>query len=105
MNPEQVNRFVADHYPDLVAERRHRPDGWSFYYRTVQRGSNPSRIARVVQRRPGAPVMFKPAVSARLAREKKLEIQIKGGAAQVRELLDKELALWQAHYAVELASP
>jgi hypothetical protein len=98
MTPDQIKSFVAENYPGLVPEPRRSPDGWSFYYRTVRRGSNPNRIARVIQRRPGAPVLFKPAVSARLAHRKKLEIQISGGPGQVQELVERELALWHAHF-------
>ena len=69
MTPNQIKKLVDEEHPDLVAERRHSPDGWSFYYHVVQRGANSTRIARVVQRRPGAPVVFKLAVSARLGQE------------------------------------
>jgi hypothetical protein len=98
MSPDQIKVFIEKSYPGIVCERRRSPDGWAFYKGTVQKGSNPTRIARAVQRRPGAPVKFKPAVSARLMKDKGLEVEISGGATQVRELFDRELELWSRHF-------
>lgn len=98
MTPDQIKALVEREYPHLIAERRSNPDGWAFYLNTVQQGSNPTRIARAVQRRPSSPVTFKPAISARLANNKRFEIPITGGASQIRELFDTELALWREHF-------
>jgi hypothetical protein len=96
MDPDQIKTLVEKEYPDLVSKPRHNPNGWSFYHRIVQGGAKSTLIGRVVQRRPGAPVLFKPAVSARSEQNKALEVRITGGAAQVRDLLDHELSLWRA---------
>jgi hypothetical protein len=99
MNPDQIKSFIENNYPEILSERRRNPDGWAFYLGRVQKGSGPTRIARVVQIRPGSPVRFKPALSARVHKSKGLEVEIKGGAAQVRQLMDAELNLWHRHFA------
>lgn len=98
MSPDQIKAFVEKTYPGIVSERRSNPHGWAFYKGNVQRGSNPTRIARATQRRPGGPVSFKPAVSARIRKDKALEVKITGGTAQLRELFDRELGLWSKHF-------
>jgi hypothetical protein len=98
MNPNQIKAFIETNYPGIVSERRRNPDGWAFYKGTVQKGSNPTRIARLLQRRPGAPVKVKPAVSARLQNDNALEIELKGGEAELRVLFNRELALWYQHF-------
>jgi hypothetical protein len=98
MNPNQIKAFIETSYPGIASERRRNPDGCALFQGTVQKGSNPSRIARVLQRRPGAPVNFKSAVSARLQRDKALEIELKGGEAELRMLFDRELARWYQHF-------
>ena len=104
-DPDDVKAVVDFEYPHLVSRRRRGPDGWEFHVRGRQGPSESTRIAQAVQRRPGAPVLLEPAVSARLRGNRKLEPRIVGGADQVRALLDAEIALWEEHFAGRTRPP
>jgi hypothetical protein len=91
-SPDDVKELIAREFPELIPARRHNPDGWSFYIGHT-RGGAPSRIARVVQAGRGRPLNFKPAVSARLSGNKRLEFPVTK-AEQVRELIQAEITLW-----------
>ena len=67
MDPDEIKAFVEVNFPEIKVTRRHRPDGWSFWYGKVRRGSNPTRIARAVEIRHGGPAEVKPAASLRIA--------------------------------------
>jgi hypothetical protein len=97
MNPEQIKHLIELAFLNIVSERRSNPDGWAFYFKKVQRGANPSRIARAVQSSEGNPTFFKLAVSARLDSGSEAVI-IDPTEKQVRELFGRELKLWMEHF-------
>ncbi|MEP0910893.1 hypothetical protein NDI45_08185 [Leptolyngbya sp. GB1-A1] len=97
MTPEEIKNFVEANFTDIVSEQRNNPDGWSFYFKEVRKGTNSSRIARAVQANEGSPTRFKLAVSARLNPNGEAEI-IDPNEQQVRELFEHELELWVEHF-------
>jgi hypothetical protein len=96
MSPNDVKELVEARYPKLVCRRR--ADGWAFYLGDVREGPNSTRIARVSRRGRNAATKLKPVATARLTRQKNLEIEVTGGQAQVQDLLDRELSVWREHF-------
>lgn len=97
MTPAEIEALCEEEYPVLKPARIE--NGCSFFYKTVQRRGQSTRIARVSQRSPRAQTMFKLSVSSRL-HDKEIEVPITEGPAQVRRLLDNELALWEQKFGV-----
>lgn len=95
MSPDSVRDLVMAEFPDLVVEPR--KGGWAFFYRVVRRHAPSTRIARAVRSSGRAPTMFKPAVTARLEMNRDLEVELRHGASEVRELLQRELRLYLQH--------
>ena len=93
LNADQIKQFIESNFSDLKSDRLE--NGWSFFYQTIKRGRNSTRIARVTQR-PNGNVEFKPAVTARKENNKQLRVKINGGKNQIRTLIERELGNWKA---------
>jgi hypothetical protein len=97
MTPNEIKNFIEANFAGIKSEPRNNPDGWAFYFGEVQRGSNPSRIARAVQSGDRGQTFFKLAVSERLVRDYEYEIT-NPDERQVRELFERELMLWMQNF-------
>ena len=96
ISPDAIKELVERDFADVRAERRHNPDGWSFYHREAHRGEPPTRLAGAVQPWPGSPTFFRLALSSRLTGAEH-EHQA-DSAEQVRGWLREELRLYDEHY-------
>ena len=89
MTPDAVKAFVKKEYPQLVAEPRNNPDGWSFFLGQKMGGTKSNRIFRVVASSPDQPSHLKLSVSSRLKLER--EFVFRGDKAELKALIDREL--------------
>lgn len=92
MTPDQIHSFIQSHYPQLIADARNNPDGWSFFLGHPQRGPNSNRILRAVAH--GADTQLKLAVSSRLSGQP-VESTFAGTESELAELIDRELQRYQ----------
>jgi hypothetical protein len=92
MSPDEIKLFLSQNYPELIAEQRRNPDGWSFFLGPPQRGIHSNRILRACRRNDQSVTRLKLAVSSR--RGKALEIGFQGGKAELRKLIEKEMHLF-----------
>lgn len=92
MTPDEIRAFLARAFPLFHAEHRSNPDGWSFFLGLPDRGRSSNRILRATRSSPRAITKLKLAVSSREGPE--YEIDFEGGKAQLRALVEQELALY-----------
>ena len=52
MSPDEIRVYLKQAHPELIAEPRINPDGWSFFDGPPQRGANSNRIIRAVRNGP-----------------------------------------------------
>jgi hypothetical protein len=97
MTPDSVHAFISRRYPQLWAERRSNPDGWSFYLGEKTAGSASNRIVRVVASAPHLPSQLKLSVTSRLTSD--LEVTFRGDELELATLVDRELLLFQDHFS------
>ena len=98
MSPDEIHKALATRYPQLVAERRENPDGWSFYLDPPQRGSNPNRIIRATRTSANSVTRLKLAISARRG-AKGAEFAFAGDERALRKYVDQELQLFEEYFA------
>ena len=96
MTPDQIKDAIEISFPDIRSKLRHNPDGWAFYLGEIREGSNPTRIARAVQRSPAAPTKFKLAVTSRVNGVE--AVQEVHTPKQVCDLVAEEIRLWTLHF-------
>ena len=93
MSPDDIRAFLSHAYPQLIAEPRSNPDGWSFFLAPAQRGANSNRILRAVRHNPHGVTRLKLAVSSRADAEEH-EIDFSGSSDNLSKLVDAELRLF-----------
>lgn len=94
MSPDQILQFISAEYPDLVAQMRHRPDGWAFFLGPPSVGPNSNRIFRALQGGPGSTTRLKLSVTCR-HELKDEDILFEGDESALRLLVDSEIALYR----------
>jgi hypothetical protein len=97
MTPDSVYAFITRRYPQLAAERRSNPDGWSFFLGQRTDGPASNRIFRVVAGSPHLPSRLKLSVTSRLTSD--FEVTFRGDEAELAALVDRELQLFQEHFS------
>ena len=98
MSPDEIHRALARHYPSLVAQRRKNPSGWAFYLYPPQKGVKSNRIIRATRSSPDAETRVKLAVSSRRGTND-AEFAFAGDVTSLRKYVDKELHLFEKHFA------
>jgi len=93
MTPDAVYAFVSREYPELSAEPRRNPDGWSFFLGPKKGVQQPNRILRVVASSRNRPSRLKLAVTSRLKSE--TEFVFQGDETELKALIDRELELFK----------
>lgn len=96
MTPDQILAYVNTSNLGLVPGKRTDPDGWAFWLTPPTSGVNSNRIFRAVRSSPDATTKLKLAVTSRLSGEADLDFT--GDEAALRDLIEKEIALYRAHY-------
>jgi hypothetical protein len=97
MTPDSVHTFITRRYPQLSAERRSNPDGWSFFLGDKTGGPASNRIFRVVASAPHLPSRLKLSVTSRLTSD--FEVTFRGDEAELATLVERELKLFQEHFS------
>jgi hypothetical protein len=92
MSPDEIRVYLKQAHPELIAEPRTNPDGWSFFDGVPQRGVNSNRILRAVRNGPHGVTQLKLAVTSRQSGAEK-EIPFAGTEAELREYVEAELRL------------
>ena len=87
MSVDQIREIIESNFPDLQSKPLEY--GWSF---RIEDGGGYTRIVRVTQASPNRKIDFKPAITARLEKNKRIEIT--GGENQICEVIERELQLW-----------
>ncbi|HEU4699355.1 MAG TPA: hypothetical protein VFS40_09250 [Gemmatimonadales bacterium] len=96
MSPDAIKDLVDRDFTSMRAERRHNPDGWSFFVHDVRRHAKPTRVARALRPWPGSPTFVELAMTSRLTgAEHEVEAD---SADQVAALLQEELRLYAEHF-------
>lgn len=98
MRPDDIKNLILREYPEMCASPR-RPDGWSIFYREINKGPNSTRIATVIRSSDTASTRFRPVVSKRLKQHHGGDIRLDGGSAEVRQLFEHELRLFRRHFS------
>jgi hypothetical protein len=97
MTPDEIRRFCESNYPQLTAEARSNPDGYSFFLGTPRRGPDSNRILRAVSQGSQGASQLKLAVSSRIEGVEK-EFIFSDREAALTRLLDRELELFRNHF-------
>ena len=92
MSPDEIRAALAKHYPQLKAERRHNPKGWSFFLGTPRGGTKSNRIIRATRSSANAVTRLKLSVSSRL-QSTNVEKQFAAGLSELRQFVDAEIKL------------
>ena len=98
MSPDEILPALSQSHKELVARRRHNPDGWAFFLGQPLSGTKSNRIVRATRSSAGAITQFKLAVSSRHYSKKK-EVRFSGDIAALRKLVEHELHLFRKHFA------
>jgi hypothetical protein len=96
MSPDSVRELVSKFYPQLFAEPRSNPYGWSFFLGPKVGGSSSNRIFRVIANAPNHPSKLKLAVTSRLSSN--AEFTFRGDEAELKALIDREIQLYEQHF-------
>jgi hypothetical protein len=91
MTADEIRDFLSGAFPDLVAEDRHNPDGWSFFY---QRRGSGRRIITVTQSSVAAGTRVLRAISNRRGTVCGYS-PFDGGPEQLRQIVDEEIMLYR----------
>lgn len=89
MSPDEIRVYLKQTHPELIADTRINPDGWSFFEGPPQRGANSNRIIRAVRNGPHGVTRLKLAVTSRQGSE--VEVEFSGTEAQLREYVETEI--------------
>lgn len=98
MSPDEIRSAIERHYPQLTCERRHNPDGWSFYFGPARSGIKSNRIVRATRSGPDAVTQLKLAISSR-RKSRNVEKEFSAGISELRRLVDAEIKLFLDHFA------
>ena len=93
MTPNAIHEYVSKYYPQLAAETRSNPDGWSFFLGPKVASPSSNRIFRVLVNGGTNTSNLKLAVTSRLTSD--LEFNFRGDEAELKALIDREMNLYQ----------
>ncbi len=97
MNADQIKQIIESNFPEIRSKRL--KYGWSFFYKEIVIGPNPSRIARVEQKSSNRKVDFKPSITARRKEDETIREEITDQESQICEIIRREIDLYLEYYA------
>ena len=98
MTPEEIRKLCELKYPQLRAEARSNPDGYSFFLGERRFGKDSNRILRAVGQSPRGTSRLKLVVSSRVEGIER-DFSFSGSEGELSDLIENELALYQVHFS------